>query len=317
MDAGIKVVAAFDSLVFRTNERLGTVSPRSPFAILGNKAGFTADRLFPEVTGSPLRERVPARTRVQRPTAHVAFFTGCSFNYFYPQTGLDLLEVFAANGVEVSTPKQQNCCGTPVLVHGDRRTARTLARNNLDAFEATGADYIVTGCGSCGSAWQHDYPELFADDPVYAAKAKRWSERTYDASTFLLKVIDYRPPNGRLDAVVTYHDPCHLKKSMKVSREPRDLLRAIPGVILKEMQRPDACCGSGGSYALTHPRTSDAIARRKAEDAVATEAGTLTTGCPACMMQLLDSTHRFGSKQRVRHYISLVAESYRREEQPV
>src|SRR5262249_24093064 len=155
-------------------------------------------------------------------------------------------------------------CGTPVLVHGDRETARTLARNNSDAMEASGAEYIITGCGSCGSAWQHDFPELLQDDRIYAAKAAAWSGRTYDISTFLTKVIDYRLPAGQVDAVVTYHDPCHLKKSMKVFREPREILRTIPGVIFKEMQQPDACCGSGGSYGLTHFGTSSSIAARKA-----------------------------------------------------
>jgi glycolate oxidase iron-sulfur subunit len=79
------------------------------------------------------------------------------------------------------------------------------------------------------------------------------------------------------------------------------------------MSRPDACCGSGGSYGLTHTETSSAIAGRKAVDAAGTGASTIATGCPACMMQLLDATHRFGNKQRVRHYIALLAEAYRAE----
>ncbi|HXB69298.1 MAG TPA: (Fe-S)-binding protein [Candidatus Acidoferrales bacterium] len=243
----------------------------------------------------------------------VAFFTGCSLNYFYPETGIDLIDVLTENQIEVVVPKDQQCCGTPVLVHGDVATARTLARNNIDAFEGTNAAYLVTGCGSCGSAWQHQFQELLGDDPVYGARAAYWAARTYDISTLLTDVIGYRFPKGRVEAVVTYHDSCHLKKSMKVAREPREILRAIPGVIFREMSKPDACCGSGGSYALTHFGTASEIARRKAADAAGTGASTVATGCPACMMQLLDSTHRFGSTQRVRHYISLLANSYRAE----
>jgi glycolate oxidase iron-sulfur subunit len=100
---------------------------------------------------------------------------------------------------------------------------------------------------------------------------------------------------------------------MQVFREPREILGAIPGVIFKEMARSDACCGSGGSYGLTHSATSASIAERKATDAAGTGASTIATGCPACMMQLLDSTHRFGSKQRVRHFVSLLADAYRAE----
>jgi glycolate oxidase iron-sulfur subunit len=313
LDGAMKVGAFLQGLVFREDLRLRAISPRSPFAILGQNAGFDENRLLPAPTTSPLRERVPHIIPAPDSKTRVAFFTGCSFHYFYPQTGLDLIAVLTENHVEVVVPKDQQCCGTPVLVHGDVESARTLARRNLDAMDRSGAEYIVTGCGSCGSAWQHEFARMLGHDPVYGPKVAYWSARTYDISTFLTKVIEYRKPLGQVDAVVTYHDSCHLKKSMKVFREPRAILSDIPGVIFKEMAKPDACCGSGGSYGLTHPATSSSIAEAKATDAAATGASTIATGCPACMMQLLDSTHRFGSKQRVRHYISLLADAYRAE----
>ncbi len=171
----------------------------------------------------------------------------------------------------------------------------------------------ATGCGSCGGAWQHDYVELLATDPVYGPKAKHWAERTYDISTFLTKVIKLREPKGRIEKTVTYHDPCHLKKSMKVFTEPRAILKSIPGLTFKEMAAPDACCGSGGSFVLSHYETSSIIGKKKAEDINRTQADTVSTGCPACMMQLLDNVNRCGGQQDVVHYISLLAESYRKE----
>jgi glycolate oxidase iron-sulfur subunit len=200
-----------------------------------------------------------------------------------------------------------------VFVHGDVETIRELGRRNLDSMESSGAEYIITGCGSCGGAWQHEYRDIFAGDPVYSRKAEHWAQRTYDISSFLVDVIKYRPPQGKVEAVVTYHDSCHLKKTMKVSREPREILNGIPGVTFKEMSAPDACCGSGGSYVLTHFGTSTDIAERKVHDVSRTGADMVATGCPACMMQLFDNIHRFGEKQQVRHYVSLLAESYRRE----
>jgi glycolate oxidase iron-sulfur subunit len=318
LDGAMKVGAALQGLVFRDQPRFRAVSPRSPFALLGKDAGLDGDRLFPAPSANPLRHRVPETIAAPEAPAlqarmRVAFFTGCSLNYFYPETGMDLIDVLTENHVDVVIPKEQQCCGTPVLVHGDVATARTLARSNIDAMEGTNAKYIVTGCGSCGSAWQHQFQQLLGDDPAYHERAAYWGAHTYDISTLLTDVIGYRVPKGRVEAVVTYHDSCHLKKSMKVAREPREILRAIPGVIFKEMSKPDACCGSGGSYGLTHFGTASEIAGRKAADAAATGASTVTTGCPACMMQLLDSTHRFGSTPRVRHYISLLAEAYRSE----
>lgn len=309
-DAGLRTGAVFQTLAFRTHPEQRAISPRSPFTFIGKSAGFDADRLLPSPTAYPLRDRVPETVRVPNARKRIAFFTGCSFNYFYPEVGLDLIDVLKENRVEVVVPKQQ-CCGIPVLVHGDIETARTLARNNIDAFEKSGAEYVITGCGSCGGAWRHEYKGLLSNDPVYGPKAGCWSDRAYDISTFLTNVVDYHRPLGKVEAVVTYHDSCHLKKTMKVSQEPREILKSIPGLEYREMHQADACCGSGGSYVLTHFDTSTDIARRKVENAGKTGARVIATGCPACMMQLLDNVNRFGDGQTVTHYISLLAQSYR------
>ena len=312
-DASMRLGATLQSLVFRSEQGGRAISPRSPFALAGGGLGFDTDRKLPSLQSKTLREQVPEVVRSAGATLKVAFFTGDSLNYFYPDAGRDLIEVLTANNIEVHIPKGQNCCGVPVLVHGDVDTVRALARNNIDVFEATGCDYLITGCGSCGGAWQHDYVELLTSDPVYGPKAEYWAGRTYDISTFLTRIISLRPPTGRIDKVVTYHDSCHLKKSMGVAAEPREILHSIPGLTLKEMSAPDACCGSGGSYVLTHFQTASTIGRKKAEDIDRTGADTVSVGCPACMMQLLDNVHRFGASQDVTHYISLLAESYRRE----
>ncbi len=316
-DVAMKAGASMQGIAFKGDRKMKAISPRSPFAMVGGSFGFDAGRKMPELTVTPLRDRVSEVVRPAEVKVKAAFFTGDSLNYFYPDAGMDLIEVLTENGVEVHVPKAQNCCGIPVLVHGDIETARTLAQNNLDTFEATGCDYLITGCGSCGGAWQHDYVDLFANDPVYKAKAEHWSKRTYDVSTFLTKVIQFRQPKGQVDAVVTYHDSCHLKKTMKVAAEPREVIRSIPGVTLKEMAAPDTCCGSGGSYVVSHYDTSASLGKNKAQDINQTGADTVSTGCPACMMQLLDNVSRHGKEQKVTHYISLLAESYRKEKAAV
>lgn len=313
-DLGMKTGARLSGLLFRQAGQQA-IAPRASLALLGKSAGFDQNRRLPALAKKPLRDRLPDVLPVENPVARVAFFTGCSFNYLYPEVGEDLVSVLQENNIAVVIPRDQGCCGVPVLVHGDIESIRRLGKKNIDAMDNSGVDYIVTGCGSCGGAWQHDYPEIFRQDPVYGPRAEFWRSRTYDISTLLTDVIGYRIPRGQVNAVMTYHDPCHLKKVMKVSREPREILKNIPGVIFKEMARADACCGSGGSYVLTHFKTSVAIAERKINDVNQTAADTITTGCPACMMQLSDNVHRFGRRQKVRHYISILAESYRKEKE--
>ncbi len=314
-DAGMKMGAAVQGLAFRDHPDKKAISPRSPFAFVGKGAGFDTNRLLPRLTMTPLRDRVPDFIKAADSKFKAALFTGCSLNYFYPEAGEDIIHVLKENKTDVVIPKDQQCCGIAVFVHGDIETVRKLAKNNIDAFEKSGAEYIVTGCGSCGGAWRHEYKELLAQDPVYGPKADYWADRVLDISTFLIKISGFRVPTGRVEANVTYHDSCHLKKTMRVSQRPREILKSIPGVTLTEMSKPDACCGSGGSYLLTHFDTSKSIAQRKVEDINKTGAPTVTTGCPACMMQLLDQVNRFGKGQKVKHYISLLAESYRKEKE--
>ena len=98
---------------------------------------------------------------------------------------------------------------------------------------------------------------------IIANMLDRIKEHTYDISTFLTRVIALRLPKGRVERVVTYHDSCHLKKTMKVFAEPREILKSIPGITFKEMTAPDTCCGSGGSYVLSHYDTASTIGRKK------------------------------------------------------
>jgi len=122
------------------------------------------------------------------------------------------------------------------MVHGDIDTARELAKKNIDIFEKVNAGYIITVCGSCGSALKHEYPIILEGDTTYEEKAKKWADKVYDISTFLLKIIKFETPKGEVNLKVTYHDSCHLKKSMKVFNEPRQLLKMIPGITLIEMK---------------------------------------------------------------------------------
>ncbi|MGB9711480.1 MAG: (Fe-S)-binding protein [Thermodesulfovibrio sp.] len=310
-DKGMKAFSAMQGF-FLTKEGEKTRAPRGFLKHLGKR--FDRDFVLPELSKESFRDKVSEVVDVENSQTTVIFFTGCSVNYFYPNVGEDLLYVLKKNNVKTITPKSQNCCGMPVMVHGDIDTARELARKNLDAFEKTNAQYIVTVCGSCGSALKHEYP-IILEGSEYEEKAKKWAERVYDISTFLLKIIKFEPPKGKIELKVTYHDPCHLKKSMKVVNEPRQLIKMIPGITLVEMKKPDACCGSGGSYHLTHVDTALKITQAKTEDIKQTQADVVCTGCPACMMQIFEGIQRWNGNCRVLHTVSLLAQSYKKEEE--
>jgi glycolate oxidase iron-sulfur subunit len=113
--------------------------------------------------------------------------------------------------------------------------------------------------------------------------------------------------NGR---IVAFHDSCHLKKSLGVCSEPRDLIRANPDYTLKEMAAADDCCGMGGSFNLEHYGLSARIGRLKRDNIAATGCSVLATGCPACMLQIADMLSQAGDRIAVKHPVEIYAESF-------
>ena len=135
------------------------------------------------------------------------------------------------------------------------------------------------------------------------------SQKTMDINQFLIQNVELHPPaHAAGDArTVTYHDPCHLKKSLKVVDEPRAIIKATPGCTLKEMAESDWCCGMGGSFNLQYYAISKSIGMKKAAQIKATGADVLATGCPACMIQISDMLSQSGAHIAVRHPIELFA----------
>ncbi len=262
----------------------------------------------------------------------VIFFPGCLVHYMLPEVGLAAVKVLLAARMGVIVPARPTCCGTPLYVNGDRAGATELAETNLAWLSQPGVTLslsagdkagmvleepapVVFACPSCAESWR-GYPELVGERWVTAAKEA--AGRVVDISVFLSKAApgtfgeparrDEWPVAGGPGRTVTYHDPCHLAQAQGVRSEPRALLKALPGVTLKEMADPGACCGSGGTFGLFHVDLSRRIGGKKAKDIAETGADTVATGCPACLLQIRQELHLAGQSQvAVRHTVELLA----------
>jgi glycolate oxidase iron-sulfur subunit len=244
----------------------------------------------------------------------VALMTGCVQDLVYPDVNRDTADVLIANGCAVDTPPVQPCCGSLHAHNGDLESARGLARRMIDLLPPARYDAIISNAGGCGSHLRR-YGPLLEDDPRYAEPARLWDARVRDVHEWLAE-IGCRPPLvGPFEApvTVTYHESCHLAHGQKIVKEPRALLRLVPGLSIVELKESSWCCGSAGIYALSQPEQADLLLTRKVAHVRATGASIVATGNPGCQMQIAKGLRGSGDVIDVVHPISLIAAAYRRE----
>jgi glycolate oxidase iron-sulfur subunit len=252
-----------------------------------------------------LLPRVPARflqPRGQRlgegPTAQI--FAGCIMSTAFASTTEATARVVAAFGSRAEFTERQVCCGALQAHSGDAARARELARQNLAAF-GDGDEPIIVNAAGCGAMLKH-YDVLLPDDP----RAARFVARVRDVSEFLATRAPTHPPR-ELDLTVAIQDPCHLLHAQRVSAQPRALLRAIPGVKVKEIAEREVCCGSAGVYNVTHPGMASDLQRRKCANIVATGCEAVVTANPGCFAQIQAGLPK---SIQVRHIVDVLDDAY-------
>lgn len=242
----------------------------------------------------------------------IGLLSGCVQDVFFAEVNRDTMEVLRVNHCEVVTPRSQPCCGSLHAHNGELEAARDLARRTIDQFDLDSLDAIITNAAGCGSHLKH-YDRLLADDPNYQKKAGQWSAKVRDIHEWLDE-IGIRNPQTSLPAqVVTYHEACHLCHGQGISRQPRAILKSIPGLELVELTEATWCCGSAGVYNLTQPEMAQQLLDRKMKHIAETRAQTVATANPGCLIQLQQGARAQGIPLKIVHPISLLAEAYRQE----
>lgn len=247
------------------------------------------------------------------PRGRVAFFAGCMMSSVFAGTDRATIRTLTANGFEVVAPAAQECCGALTIHAGEMDRARTLAMRNIVAFEASGAEYIVSNAAGCGSALK-EYGELFRERPAWHARAEAFAARVRDITELLGDALARGELNTRFEALplaVTYQEPCHLAHAQRITAQPRALLAAIPGLRMVEMAESSLCCGSAGVYNITHPQMAGALGQRKAVNILATQAQAVVTANPGCALQLRAELARAGSHLPVLHIVDVLDAAYR------
>lgn len=298
-------------LLFCTLPHPRRLQALAPLIAAGRRAGAGAlpGRLGALTRVAPRRPRrwgarspgPPALTPALGPRrGRVALLLGCVQRVFYPQVHRATVGVLAAEGFDVLAPAQPGCCGALELHSGEEDSARARAQATIEALGGLDADHIVVNAAGCGSAMK-EYGELLETD-----QARAFSDRVRDI-TELLASVEPVARRGSLPLRVAYHDACHLAHAQGVRDQPRDLLRAIPGLELLEVGvEPAVCCGSAGVYNLLQPQAAAELGARKAANLIATGAEVVAAANPGCAAQLDLHLRNAGHPLAVHHPVELL-----------
>jgi glycolate oxidase iron-sulfur subunit len=276
-------------------ERVGSVGPLQTFA--------AALGIAP-----PVRLRDAVRTLPERREARgasrgrVGFLQGCVQRVYFGDVNDATVRVLAAEGFDVYAPAAPRCCGALMGHTGEDGPARERARDTIARFEA--CETVVVNAAGCGSAMK-EYGHLLRDDPEWAQRAEAFSARVKDVHE-VLAGLDERVVRHPLALKVAYHDACHLAHAQGIRSEPRELLRAIPGLELVEPENWEICCGSAGIYNLVKPEPAAELGRRKAEALIATGAQAIAAANPGCTLQITSHLEKLGHPLPVYHPMELL-----------
>ncbi|MFX0056253.1 MAG: (Fe-S)-binding protein [Promethearchaeota archaeon] len=242
--------------------------------------------------------------------AEVAYFAGCniSFKGTLAHMGENTIKVFDHLGIEFTLlGEEENCCGNPYFVAGEFEKAKGLAKQNLSTLKDLGVKTVVFNCPGCHRAFAEEYPHLLGQDAVEGMEFLSFSQ-------FVLKMmkegkITFTKPYNH---VVTWHDPCELGRHQNIYDPAREVLRAIPGLELREMkhnQNKARCCGGGGLLKGTNPLMSVRISGRRIEEAEKTGAEILASECPSCTMSFTDGIEEKEAEIKFKDLSQIVVEA--------
>lgn len=299
--AGARLVAFYQRSGLQRLARSSGLLERLGLGALERFAPVPSARFF-----VPRNQRYDAAA----PKRGTAFLhAGCVMSVAFAEWHEATVRVLTHNRIETIVPADQGCCGAITIHAGEPDRGRALAKRNIAAFERSGADVYVVNAAGCGSALK-EYGHLLAGDPAWAERAAAFSARVRDVLEYLDE-LGIVTPTGRIDALATYQEPCHLAHAQRISAPPRRLLSQIPGLSLREMRESSLCCGSAGIYNVTEPEMSARLGRRKLEAVLEVAPQIVATANPGCALQLrsaLDAADR--ADIEVLHVVQLLDRAY-------
>ena len=270
-------------------------------------------RMLPPVEWSGSRLRVAELVKPAGPSrGRVGMLLGCVMDVLFVKENVSTERVLQRQGFEVASPRQQPCCGALHAHSGRLDWAREQARRLIVTFEECPVDWIVVNSAGCGNLMKH-YPTLFENDQDWQERARRFSDKVKDIQEFLAEIV-LDPPLPQVSQSLTYHDACHLAHGQAIRQAPRKLLREVAGPGYRELVEADLCCGSAGTYNLTHFETASQLLDKKIEAIRASGAATVGVANPGCLLQIRYGLKRYNLSVQAEHPVVLLDRAWEQAE---
>lgn len=257
-----------------------------------------------------LRSRNQVSRKSTPEICDVVLFKACVTEGLFERVNAATSRVLEVNGCAVRVPETSVCCGALHAHAGDLERARTLARQNIEAFESSQSEAVITNAGGCG-AMLASYGHLLGHDEKYAERALRFSARVRDVGQ-QLEMIGCRTGAEVGSERTTYDASCHLLHGQHGASASAQMLQAIPNLNLVHLNESEVCCGGAGVYNLMEPELSAQVLGQKLKQIKDSGAVVLATGNAGCQMQIGAGARLRGMELRVCHPVELLDESYER-----
>ena len=246
------------------------------------------ESILPEITAKSLHDNLPdIIPPLGQKRYRVGMILGCVQRLFFDSVNEATVRVLTANGCEVVIPKSQGCCAALPAHQGQEAQAQTLARQMIDSFKDTDVDAIIINAAGCGHTLK-EYGHILADDPQYKDLARQFAAKVKDVQEFLseISLTAKLSPISDRELPVVYQDACHLLHGQKISLQPRQLLKQIPGIKLVEPIDAALCCGSAGVYNMLQPEVAEELGQQKVTNLLNTGAELIASANPGCSLQI-------------------------------
>jgi glycolate oxidase iron-sulfur subunit len=271
------------------------------------------ESILPEINIKSLADNLPDTIPSQgKKRYRVGVILGCVQRLFFSPVNEATVRVLTANGCEVVIPKTQGCCAALPAHQGQEAQAQALAKQMIDSFEGTDVDYIIINAAGCGHTLK-EYGHILEHDPDYREKAKQFVAKVRDVQEFLAEagLTANLSPLTDKELTIVYQDACHLLHGQKISLQPRQLLKQIPGIKLKEPIDAALCCGSAGVYNMLQPEVADELGQQKVDNLLNTGAQLIASSNPGCSLQIKKHMKLKGKEIPLMHPMELLDYSIR------